>query len=162
MRLESEQPLAFRCGSPPPHRDDAALIRHSRSPLDLLDGVPAVRERLRPLRRAMDWLTTGPLVFGNRFGAGETRPDVYLAGDSLSFIDPFTGSGVLSALLTGGLAGQCAAAGIAPGEYIRRCREALDRPFQAARLIRSAIASGWAEGLLGWVPAALLFRLTRP
>jgi flavin-dependent dehydrogenase len=146
------------CGLAP----ESELTRFRFEVDEMLDRVPEVQERLRPLRRVMDWMTTGPLVFGNRFRLRESHPGVYPAGDALSFVDPFTGSGMLSAMMSGTLAGECAASGVPAGEYMRRCRRELNRPFQAAHLMREVIASGWAEGLIPWVPASLLFRLTRP
>lgn len=127
----------------------------------LLATVPSVAERVRPLNRAMPWLTTGPLVFANRF---EERPpvDTYYAGDALSFVDPFTGSGMYCAVLTGMLAGRSASQGLATAEHLRLCREALGRPFAFASLFRNAITSGWAQHVAPFVPARLLFRLTRP
>lgn len=130
---------------------------------EMLHAVPELRDRLAPLRRVMDWLTTGPLVFGNRFRASASpSAAVYPAGDQLSFVDPFTGSGMLSAILTGSLAGRAAAARRPQDSYLRQCRTELQRPFQVAGLFRDVIASGWAERLLPCVPAALLFRWTRP
>jgi hypothetical protein len=63
-------------------------------------------ERYAP--RTMDWLVTGPLVFSERLRQPADQA-VYRAGDSLGFIDPFTGSGILNAMLTGELAGVAAA-----------------------------------------------------
>ena len=63
-----------------------------------------LRDRLRPLARSMDWLVTAPLVFAQNLQPSNGE-GVYRTGDALGFIDPFTGSGILSALLTGRLAG---------------------------------------------------------
>jgi hypothetical protein len=56
----------------------------------------------------MDWLITGPLVFSERLRQPADEV-TYRAGDSLGFTDPFTGSGILNAMLTGELAGIAAA-----------------------------------------------------
>lgn len=123
--------------------------------------IPALRTRLEPLSRAIDWLTVGPLVFGNRF-QDDIRESTYPAGDALSFVDPFTGSGLSAALLTGRLAGQSAARGLATRHYLELCESTLSRPFAAASLFRRALGTTWVEVAAQCVPAALLFRLTRP
>jgi flavin-dependent dehydrogenase len=128
---------------------------------ELLGSVPSIAARIRPLRREMDWITTGPLIFANRF-KDDAAPATYYAGDALSFVDPFTGSGMYCAVLTGMLAGRAAARGTASEEHVRLCRQALGRPFAFAALFRNAITSGWAEHIAPFVPARLLFRLTRP
>lgn len=140
---------------------EAALSRIDWEYDRLLDSVPSLSERVRPLTREMRWLTTGPLIYGNRLN---TAPDAagYYAGDALSFVDPFTGSGMYCAVLTGIIAGQSAARGLAPAEHIRLCRQALGRPFAFASLFRNAVTSGWAERLAPLVPARWLYHLTRP
>ena len=77
---------------------------------------------LGPLERAMEWLITGPLVFHDEM---RIRSHVYLAGDALGFVDPFTGSGMLAALLTGRLAGEAAARGSSVEEHQAGCRRLL-------------------------------------
>lgn len=127
----------------------------------VLRGLPPLSERLRPLSRAMDWLTVGPLVFQNRLrGTGEEG--TYPAGDALSFVDPFTGSGILSAILTGRLAGLAAARQLPVSVYLQQCRRILERPFEVASLFRAVLRRGWADWLAGVVPATWLFHLTRP
>ncbi len=121
----------------------------------------ALRERLEPLTRAMDWLRVGPLVYQNRFRA-QTVENEFPAGDALSFVDPFTGSGILAAVITGALAGECIAQGISSAEYMVRCRKRLRKPFAVASLFRTALGSGFAERLAAFVPASWLYRLTRP
>jgi flavin-dependent dehydrogenase len=78
---------------------------------EFVDNEPAVRETLRPLRRRMRWLTVGPLAFSRVDWSAATNESVYPAGDALGFIDPFTGSGICNALVTGRLAGIAAARG---------------------------------------------------
>jgi hypothetical protein len=128
---------------------------------ELLTKVPGLAERIRPLSREMDWLTTGPLVYANRFGE-PSSVGRYYAGDALSFVDPFTGSGMYCAVLTGTIAGRSAAQGVSSAEHVRRCRQALGRPFAFASLFRNAITSGWAQRVAPFVPAQWLYRLTRP
>ncbi len=140
---------------------ESALSRIDFEYDHLLNTVPATAARLRPMTRAMDWLTTGPLIFGNRFKL-EPEPQTFYAGDALSFVDPFTGSGMYCAVLTGILAGRCAARGLTAQQHLHLCRHALGRPFAFASLFRNAIVSGWAERVAPFVPARLLFRLTRP
>ncbi|MEO7652188.1 MAG: hypothetical protein ABIZ80_17120 [Bryobacteraceae bacterium] len=121
----------------------------------------ALRARIAPLTRAMDWLVTGPLVFDNALHPA-TRPGVYVAGDALGFIDPFTGSGILAALLTGRLAGLAAARATDGEAYLAECRRTLGAQYGAAAIVRALIANGAAEWLAQLLPGRWLFVLTRP
>jgi menaquinone-9 beta-reductase len=127
------------------------------------DGIvmhcPALADRLKPLRRVTSWFSTGPLQYGQAFAK---VGDVYPAGDALSFVDPFTGSGLLAAVRSGAMAGKAAAIGRPVTEYLRECRASLRQPFQVAGVLRRALEGGWAERLLPLAPARLLFALTRP
>jgi flavin-dependent dehydrogenase len=128
---------------------------------EFVHGCRPLRDRLAPLTRTMEWMRVGPLVFQNRL-VSPTEPYVYPAGDALSFVDPFTGSGILSAVLTGGLAGESAARGVDATDYLVRCRAALGRPFLAASFLRMVLRSRWAEPLVALTPPAALYRITRP
>ena len=127
------------------------------------DGIvmhcPALSDRLKALRRVTPWFSTGPLEYGQAFA---NPGDVYPAGDALSFVDPFTGSGLLAAVRSGAMAGRAAAIGQPVTEYLRECRASLRQPFQVAGVLRRALEGGWAERLLPLAPARLLFALTRP
>jgi menaquinone-9 beta-reductase len=119
----------------------------------------ALRARLHSLEQSYDWLMTGPLVFHRKFH----RPsDVYLAGDAMGFVDPFTGSGILSAMLTGKLAGRSAARGLAVEAYNAECRRILGRQYGISSLVRKALGAELAMSLVRWIPLPLLYRLTRP
>jgi flavin-dependent dehydrogenase len=120
---------------------------------------PALAARLKPLRRVMPWISTGPLQYGQAFEHGG---DVYPAGDALSFVDPFTGSGLLAAVRSGSMAGRAAACSQPVDQYLRECRASLRQPFQVAGLLRKAVHGGWAEKLAPLAPGRLLFALTRP
>ncbi len=126
---------------------------------ELLRGWPLLAGRVRPLERCWDWLSTGPLVFGEQFDAAG---NAYLAGDALGFIDPFTGSGILGGLVTGRMAGMAAARNLPVGEHIRLCKQALGRQYAAAGIFRGAVRAGLADWLARFVPGRLLFYLTRP
>lgn len=145
------------CGLAPEHKLRACGFH----PSELLDGCAPLAERLRPLTRTMDWLVTGPLVFS----AAPVAPDApltYPAGDALAFIDPFTGSGILNAMLTGELAGRAAARSTPVDEYVRVCRRLLRRPFLVSRALRAVLATGHADLLAPLVPGRVLFYATRP
>ncbi len=131
--------------------DHDALL-HSNDPL---------RERLGPLRREMEWLSAGPLKFENHFHQ-RPEPGVYRAGDALSFVDPFTGSGLLVAVCTGELAGRFAATGRSSAVYLRAARHLLGMPFILSSVIRTAVQSSWVNRLTLLIPGSVLFRLTRP
>jgi menaquinone-9 beta-reductase len=119
----------------------------------------ALRARLHSLEQRFDWLMTGPLVFHHKF---ETQSAAYLAGDAMGFVDPFTGSGILSAMLTGKLAGQAAARGTAVAAHNAECRKILRRQYGVASMLRRALGAELAMNLARWIPGPLLYRLTRP
>jgi flavin-dependent dehydrogenase len=139
-----------------------AVLREIGFEYDLLAGrSPTLKERLCAMTRTMEWLSTGPLVYGNRF-RDAVREGTYPAGDALSFVDPFTGSGLYCAVLAGILAGENAARGAPAAEHLRQCRQALSRPFAFSTLIRKAVTSDIAEHLAAFIPLSLLYRFTRP
>ena len=125
---------------------------------EFLKRSAPLAERLKPLSRCMDWLTTGPLVFSRPASPIE---GAYAAGDALGFVDPFTGSGILNALTTGQLAGKAAARQAPVSEYLRQCRSLLGRPAAVSALFRGMIRSGYASRLVGLVPGQWMYRLTR-
>lgn len=138
---------------------------------------PALAARLAPLTRSTKWLSTGPLQYGQAFGSqafGQScNPSRswtgarYLAGDALSFVDPFTGSGLLAAVKTGAMAGTAAARGEPVDTHHERCSAILKQPFEIASIFRSAVERGflnesWTSWLATLVPSRFLFALTRP
>jgi hypothetical protein len=127
----------------------------------VVNSFAPLAHRLNPLARKFSWLKVGPLEFGNRL-AEAPEPDCYDAGDALSFVDPFTGSGLLSAVTTGYLAGQYAAQGLSATDYRAACSKVIGSPFRVSSALRAAVRSGWAERLAPFVPGALLFKFTRP
>ena len=137
---------------------EAILSRYGFEIDEFLLNCRPLQERLAPLRRTMEWLTTGPLVFG----PGEGQADCYAAGDSAAFIDPFTGSGMLGAITVGILAGRAAAHGSAPAEHRKQWEKIVRGQQRAAGILRSVVDSGWAERLLPFVPGRALFNSTRP
>jgi flavin-dependent dehydrogenase len=126
-----------------------------------LQTWPRLDHRLSRLSRSMDWLITGPLVFSRNLHP-LNGDSVYRTGDALGFIDPFTGSGILSALLTGKLAGIAAASQTPSTEYLRQCCQAVRRQYRISRLVRFAIRNGLAGSAARLLPGNLLFSLTRP
>jgi hypothetical protein len=140
----------------------------SRTAFDIdafLEGFPVVRRRMEGLRRKWKWLMVGPLVF-DEWSTVNTRwhgnEGQYRAGDHLSFVDPFAGSGILSALATGTMAGQAAAARTPMADYRSKCELALRSQLRFAGLFRQALAGGWGYALGRWIPPQWLFHLTRP
>jgi menaquinone-9 beta-reductase len=125
----------------------------------LLTGEPALSTRLRPLARIMPWIKTGPLVF-SRAARAANGGRIYAAGDALGFVDPFTGSGILNALLTGRLAGTAAARETPPGAYERQCAALLDLPFATSAIFRMLLGAGLSH-LAMLLPGDWLYRLTR-
>jgi hypothetical protein len=145
------------CGLAP----ERSLRSFGFHPGDLLHLCAPLSERLRALTRTMNWLVTGPLVFSERLSQ-DADEVVYRAGDSLGFTDPFTGSGILNAMLTGELAGIAAARGAPNASYLLDCRRLLRRPFLVSSVFRAIIASGHAGLLACLVPGRFLFHATRP
>lgn len=149
-----EQGRTNVCGIAPEH-----ILKSCSFEVDgLLDGCDALRSRLQPLSRDMRWMFTGPLVYRQRFSTA----DCYPAGDALSFVDPFTGSGIVSAILTGISAGTSAALRASPAGHLAVCRKALHEPFAVAGVLRRLAHTSLAEHLLPIVPPDWLFKLTRP
>ena len=146
------------CGVAPEH----FLKRYAFDMDAVIHSSPALAARLKPLSRRMKWLTCGPLDFRQNLRAPARGGPVYRAGDALSFVDPFTGSGMLSAVATGCLAGIAAARGAAVDRYLQDCRRAVRRPFLISSLVRAVLARGWGGKLAPYVPGALIYSLTRP
>jgi len=125
-----------------------------------VNNIPYVKDRLTPMTRTTRWLVTGPLIMSTSL----RKPGhdlIYPAGDALSFIDPFTGSGMASAILTGSLAGAAAARGRSVESYFSECRKSLSQPFELAHLFRRVLERGWADRVARFIPASVLFRMTR-
>jgi flavin-dependent dehydrogenase len=141
------------CGLAP----EQLLRRHNFRPEPLFSAE--LKAQLHPLERSFDWLVTGPLVFRDSF---HDQPGAYLAGDAMGFIDPFTGSGILAALLTGRLAGHAAARSLPVEQFTALCRRTLARQYSAASILRTMLGAGLAESLASLVPGRWLYRLTRP
>lgn len=149
-----ENGLTNVCGIAPEGR----LRECGFDPDEFMGRSPLLAERLRPLTRTLKWLTTGPLVFSR---LPVTAVAAYAAGDALGFVDPFTGSGILNALLTGWMAGTAAARQVPAAEHVRACRARLERPAMISALFRSAIQRGYADHLAWLVPGRWMYRLTR-
>ncbi|MBK7928759.1 MAG: hypothetical protein IPJ98_15075 [Bryobacterales bacterium] len=127
---------------------------------NFLATLPGFSALLAPLRRSMSWITTGPVLYIQEFKQYYNRR--YPAGDALSFLDPFTGSGQLCALLTGAIAGFYAAHHAPVDAYLDLCRMALKRPFLAASAIRAILRTPFAATAAGFVPVSWLMWATRP
>jgi flavin-dependent dehydrogenase len=151
-----ENGLTNVCGIAP----ESLLKRYAFDFDEIVLRSKPLAERLGPLQRSMRWIVTGPLSFtapSNRaFGT-----DVYPAGDALGFADPFTGSGILNALLTGRLAGISAARRISPSEYVQACRSLLGRTFFISSVLRRLVGFPEVRWLVPFLPGQTLFRLTR-
>ncbi len=132
---------------------EEGLLAHEDFRVDRLLGGLRRLAGMKPLTR---WYLTGPLCFGP---APAVRPGALSAGDARCFVDPFTGSGLLAAVRTGGWAGEAVAGG---PDYHLRCRTLYSRQLSTASILRRVLSLGWAESLAGLVPGPLLYRLTRP
>ncbi len=135
-----------------------SLLRSVNFNFEALFGLsPALRERTEPLTQNMAWLTTGPLLYGRT----KQPLDVYAAGDAFSFIDPFTGAGMLNALESGRMAGAAAARAESPAAYRNTLSKRLGRPLFMASVFRKALEAGVGQILAPWIPGRWLFSLTR-
>lgn len=122
-----------------------------------VQSQPALRQRLQGMERQMDWLFTGPLFYGpveDTIG--------YPCGDALSFVDPFTGSGMLCAFVTGQIAAQSILAGRSPQEHIAACRSQLLPAFRWSSLFRQSLHWPLTPYLAKLLPGGLLYAQTRP
>lgn len=146
------------CGIAP----EGLLARYGFEVDAMLGAYPVLAERLRPLHREWEWLHVGPVTFRAPGSEALLREGEYCCGDALGFVDPFTGSGILTALLTGTLAGRAAARGESVAAYVTNCRRRLYPAYLASQVFRHALARGWAELFVPWVPLSWLFTLTRP
>jgi menaquinone-9 beta-reductase len=144
------------CGIAP----ETTLRRHGFDVDECLAASDPLAERLRPLRRRMQWLMAGPLCF-SAVAHSERNERVYPAGDAFGFVDPFTGSGILNALLTGRMAGRSAARAVPSPDYIRACHSLLDQPFGVSAMVRQLLEWDCAYYLAALMPGRWLFRLTR-
>jgi flavin-dependent dehydrogenase len=139
---------------------EAMLRRYNFRFDDFVNSSRALTERLSPLRRSMAWLSTGPLIFSDIWcDAAPAR--YYPAGDALGFVDPFTGSGILNALLTGRMAGWAAAQCMGADVYLRACRRTMSRPYAVSALFRALLNWGCAGYLATCVPGQWMYRMTR-
>ena len=127
---------------------------------ELLRAEPALADRVSSLSQCMPWLTTGPLVFSPVRSSLPQSEWTYPAGDALAFVDPFTGSGILNAVLTGRQAGMAGARGTSSAEYTRECRKALRRPLAIARVLRACLNTHLTD-MAFLVPGDWLYGLTR-
>jgi menaquinone-9 beta-reductase len=117
----------------------------------------ALRQRIQGMERQMDWLFTGPLFYG------PVEDTVgYPCGDALSFVDPFTGSGMLCAFVTGQIAAQSILAGRSPEEHLAACRSVLLPAFRWSSLFRESLQWPVTPYLAGLLPGGLLYGRTRP
>ena len=141
----------------------AGMLKQYRfDPVALAQRLPALAERLKPLTPAWDWIRTGPLCFGQPRWP-DLPPGVFPSGDALSFVDPFTGSGMLAAIGSGTLAGTAAARQWTSALYREKAMAALSRAYRVSSLLRaSALREGPWTAILKWMEISWLYRLTRP
>jgi flavin-dependent dehydrogenase len=151
-----EDGLTNVCGIAP----ESLLRRYGFDFDEAVRRSPELAERLRPVQRRMGWIVTGPLSFAPP-SPRASGTDVYPAGDSLTFVDPFTGSGILNALLTGRLAGMAAARQIPRSEYLKACRNLLGRAFLTSSVLRRLVGLAEVHWLVRYLSGEILFRLTR-
>jgi len=126
----------------------------------LVASRPELADRLRPLTRCLEWLTTGPLVYDSRLAAPPT--DMFLAGDALQFVDPFTGTGMSVAIWTGALAGRFAAENRSASEFYGTVRSGIARQYKWCGLLRGAMQKRWPLSIAPFLPPSWLYSLTRP
>ena len=126
----------------------------------LVASHPALASRLRPMSRAMEWLSTGPLVYQSQLR--HPPEDQLLAGDALQFVDPFTGTGMTIAIWTGALAGRMIAEGLPAKEYYHAVSTGVVRQSRWCSLLRTAVELQWPLRLAPFVPPERLYELTRP
>ncbi|HWQ33666.1 MAG TPA: NAD(P)/FAD-dependent oxidoreductase [Blastocatellia bacterium] len=126
--------------------------RHALLEMTMMTS-PAARERLRGAVTDGEWLGTGPLEYGRR----PSVPGVLAIGDAGAFIDPFTGSGMLLAMMSGELAAEVISDSFARGEQsveliASRCQEMHRKRygwrFRACAMLRNLAFKPAARSLL--------------
>jgi geranylgeranyl reductase family protein len=90
----------------------------------ILDGFPAVRERVRDARFVSPTLAVGPFA---RWTTRATGDGVLLVGDAADFYDPFTGEGIFAALRGAELVVPHVLAALAAGRFRARDLAGYDR-----------------------------------
>lgn len=118
---------------------------------------PHAARRLAGCTRQMDWLFTGPLFYGPTEAS-----EGYVCGDALSFVDPFTGSGMLCAIATGQIAARSVAGGLSPEQHLEQCSKLLLPAFRWSSLIRKSLSWPLVPYLARVVPGSMLYRFSRP
>lgn len=124
---------------------------------EFLARQPHVARRLEGRKREMEWMFTGP-----RFYGPTEDTTGYACGDALSFVDPFTGSGMLCAVATGQLAARSVASGLTPSQHLEQCRNLLLPAFRWSSLLRKSLQLSLAPYFAQLVPGSLLYRFSRP
>lgn len=151
-----ENGLTNVCGLGPEHALRAVQFHID----ELIAHQPPLRDRLAPLTRVMDWMHVGPLKYRQVF-EGITEGH-YPTGDAVSFVDPYTGTGQVCAILTGHLAGQAAASQTPVADYLATCRRSVRRAFLISSTLRWALHQPFSQALAPYLPADWMFRWTRP
>jgi flavin-dependent dehydrogenase len=102
----------------------------------------------------------GPLVFGHRRFSNN---GLIAVGDALGMIDPFTGTGIQTAVRSGELIAECVVAAVKSrrrsdihtsdvlAAYSDRCRREFRRRLRVAGLLRTVAFSPFAANLAGRV-----------
>lgn len=139
---------------------DHLLAEKEWLPDALVASLGGVAKRIRRLSRATEWLLDGPVITSDDVNWRRSGP--YLAGDALATTEPFTGSGILNALVTGQMAGMAAARRKAVSEYFRQAESVIGWPLVFGSAVSAALDTGWARILAPVVPAGWVFRRTRP
>ncbi|MFB3829194.1 MAG: NAD(P)/FAD-dependent oxidoreductase [Bryobacteraceae bacterium] len=126
-----------------------------------LASRPELAARTRFLSRATDWLLAGSTPRDIEYDLYQP-PGPYRAGDALGPPEPFTGSGVLDALLSGQMAGIAAVRRTPAAAYLQRVENVLWRSHLFGSIIRTAFDTGWGRVLAPIAPLRWFFRRTRP
>lgn len=144
------------CGIGP----EEGLRRHGFDYDALVNSNRPLSDRLRPLQRELNWLSTGPLLYQTRLA--DPPMDTYLAGDALQFVDPFTGTGMAIAIWSGSLAGKAAAEELPKSDYYTQIRTGVESQYRWCGRLRSALSMSFAPNLASYIPARWLYSITRP
>jgi flavin-dependent dehydrogenase len=113
---------------------------------DVLGLHPALRERSRTWKPAMEIVSTSPLVFHKPEPVQNTMLQV---GDAAAFVDPFVGDGISLALRSGALAADCLQS-FFRGERSLQQAAALYSDAFMERLGRVFMVSSMLRGWLRW------------
>jgi flavin-dependent dehydrogenase len=131
------------------HRERAGDLQATRDFAGWMcrvSGSRALRQRLAGGEQATDTVCTVPVRLAQR---AATLDNVLLAGDAAGFLDPFAGDGLACAMLSGALAANVIADGLARGDgtaaiarrYAAQLGQAMGQSYRSTAWLRALVVA---------------------